>query len=77
MVVDPAASPVTTPLASTVATDVLSLFQVPLIVPSLVNVVTEPAHTAADPLKVPGFGEGLMVILADDTELPQFAEVAV
>lgn len=75
--VEPAATPVTTPLASTVATDVLSLFQVPLIVPLLVNVVTEPAHTTVDPLKVPGFGEGLIVILADELELPQLTEVAV
>ena len=71
MVVEPAATPVTTPVELTVAMAVLLLLQVPLAVPVLVNVVVEPAHTVAEPLTVPAFGEGFMVIFAEATELPQ------
>lgn len=76
--VDPAATPVTAPVtASTVATAVLLLLQVPPPLPLLINVVPAPAHTEEAPLIVPGFGRGLIVILADESELPHDAEVTV
>lgn len=71
MVVEPAVTPVTTPVAEfTVAIPVLPLLQVPPVVPVLVNGVIEPAHTAGEPLTMPGFGSGFIVMLADATELP-------
>ena len=71
MVVEPAATPVTTPVTEfTVAILVLPLLQPPPIVPVLVYGVVEPAHTVSEPLTIPGFGSGFIVMLADDTELP-------
>ena len=55
----------------TVATKLLLLLHDPPPVPLLVSVVVEPAQTADKPLTVPAFGSALMVILADDTALPQ------
>ena len=67
----PAATPVTTPVIEfTVATRLLLLLQLPPAVPLLVNVVTEPAQSVAEPLTVPALGRALMVILADEAELP-------
>ncbi len=69
--VDPAATPVTTPVVElTDATAGLLLLQVPLIVPLLVNAVVAPTHTVGEPLTIPGFGRGFIVMLADATELP-------
>jgi hypothetical protein len=68
----PAPTPVTTPLdAFTVAARLLLLLQLPPAVPLLVNVVTDPAHKAGNPLTKPAFGNALMVILDEDDELPQ------
>jgi hypothetical protein len=47
------------------------------VLPLLVNVVLAFTHTDDAPLNTPGFGRGLIVILADDTELPHEAEVTV
>jgi hypothetical protein len=72
MVALPAPTPVTTPVVEfTVATRLLLLLQLPPANPLLVNVVGEPAHIAGAPVTVPAFGRALMVILADDAELPQ------
>lgn len=71
IVADPAATPVTTPVTEfTVATRLLLVLQLPPAVPVLVNVVTEPAQSGDEPLTVPAFGRALMVILADEEELP-------
>ena len=71
IVADPAATPVTTPVAAfTVATRLLLLLQLPPAVPLLVNVVTEPAQSGDEPLTTPAFGRALMVILADEEEVP-------
>src|SRR5665213_1945213 len=60
----PVATPVTTPLvASTVATAILLLLQVPLRSPELVNaVVVAPIQTIAAPLMVPALASGLTMI---------------
>ena len=72
MVVDPAATPVTTPVPEfTVATAVLLLLQLPPVLPLLVKVVVAPVHMVEEPLTVPASGRGLMVIFAEATELPQ------
>jgi hypothetical protein len=72
MVEFPAAIPVTAPVtAFTVATDGVRLFQVPPLLPLLVNVVADPAQTVVGPLIVPEFGRGLTVIAADEIEVPQ------
>lgn len=72
MMVDPPATPLTKPVVGfTVAIKVLSLLQLPPTSPVLVNDVAAPAHTVAEPLTVPAFGSGLMVILAEATALPQ------
>jgi hypothetical protein len=72
MVALPAATAVTKPVTGfTVATRLLLLLQVPPVVPLLVNVVIEPAHSAAEPLTVPAFARALMVTFADEAELPQ------
>ncbi len=66
IVVEPAATPVTTPVeAFTVATAVLLLLQVPPASPVLVNGVVPFTHTVVDPLITPRTGKGLMVILAE------------
>src|SRR5664279_1620514 len=76
MMVDPAATPVTTPVeAFTVATAGLLLVQVPLASPVLVNGVVPFTHTVVDPLITPGTGSGLMVIFAEAVWLPQLALV--
>src|SRR5665213_1461617 len=67
----PVPTPVTTPVAEfTVATRLLLLLQVPPLAPLLVNVVIEPAHNVDEPFMEPAFGMALMVILADEAELP-------
>lgn len=72
MVALPAPTPVTTPVDElTLATKLLLLLQIPPPVPLVVSVVIDPAHTADEPLTKPAFGRALMVILADETELPQ------
>src|ERR1017187_412534 len=72
MVEFPAATPVTAPVAAfTVATDGVRLFQVPPLVPLLVNVVADPVQTVRAPLIVPATGSGLTVIAADAIEVPQ------
>src|ERR1035438_5674411 len=63
IVADPAATPVTTPVAgSTVAVALLLLLQLPLPVPLLVNAVVEPMQTVEFPLTVPAFGSAFTVI---------------
>lgn len=76
MVVEPPATPVTIPVtASTVAIAVLLLLHVPLMSPSLTNAVVEPTHTDEAPLTIPALASGLMVILAEASELPQVPEM--
>lgn len=56
MMVVPANTPVTTPeLGSIVETDVLLLFHVPPMVPSL-NVIVDPSHTVEGPVIAVGNG---------------------
>ena len=63
---------VTTPVAGfTVATRLLLLLQFPPLVPLLLKVVNEPEHNEAAPLTVPAFGSAVIVMLADELELPQ------
>ena len=72
MVAEPAATPVTKPvLASTVATAVLLLLQVPAPVPVLLNAVVKPAHNAVAPVTAPASGSGLTVMLAVAEAVPQ------
>lgn len=72
MVALPASTPVTTPVAEfTVATRLLLLLQLPPPVPLLVKVVIDPWHSVEEPLTEPALAAALMVILADDAELPQ------
>ena len=62
MVVLPAESPVTIPLAGlTDATEGLLLLQVPPTLPSLVSVVDNPAHTVVTPLMEPALAAGFTV----------------
>ena len=71
MVALPVATPVTTPVDEfTVATRLLLLLQLPPPEPLLVKVVTEPPHSVAEPVTEPALGRALMVMLADDKELP-------
>jgi hypothetical protein len=58
----PADTPVTTPLAFTVAMLVLLLLHEPPAVPLLVNVLVDPTHTDDPPLIEPAFGAALTVI---------------
>jgi hypothetical protein len=60
MVVLPAATPVTTPLASIVAVAVLALDHTPPVV-ALDNVVVEPAHTDVVPVIAATVGNALIV----------------
>ncbi len=72
MVEVPAATPVTTPVDElTVAAAGLLLLHVPLPVPLLVNVVDEPAHTAAAPLMTPALARAFTVISWVALEVPQ------
>lgn len=68
--------PVTIPVTpSTVAIDELAVCHVPP-VPVVDNVAEAPAHTAAVPLIVPAFGEGLTVTTAVAIDVLQaFVEV--
>ncbi len=61
MVAVPVLTPVTTPLAFTVATAVLPLVHVPPASPLLVKVVVVPIHTDPVPLIVPALAFGLTV----------------
>ena len=70
MITEPLATPVTKPLAFTVAIAVLPLLQVPPPTPLLAKEILAPAHTVAGPLNVPAFGTSLMVILADPATVP-------
>ena len=71
MLAVPADTPVTTPVdASTVATAVLELFQVPPVAVSA-SVVVEPVQTAVVPVIVPTDGIGLMVTVAEEIDVPQ------
>ena len=75
MVAEPAATPVTTPVAEfTVAAAVLLLLQVPPVLPLLVNAVLAPAQTVEAPFTIPAFGSGLTVILNCVTDDPQLFE---
>ena len=60
MVAVPVATPVTLPLASTLAVAVLLLLQVPPAAPSL-SAMAEPIHTADGPLMVPAAGAAFTV----------------
>ena len=72
MVADPAATPVTTPVAAfTVATDGVRLLQLPPLMPLLVNVVVEPTHTVEAPLTVPALAAGFTVITLFELNVPQ------
>ena len=62
MVADPAAIPVTTPEALTVAMEVLEEVQAPPASPFEIIVVEFPAHTVAVPLKVPASGPAVTVM---------------
>ena len=74
MVVFPAESAVTTPLAAlTVATAGLLLLHVPPTLPLLVNVVDKPAHTVVAPLIVPALARGFTVTKCVADEVPQTA----
>jgi hypothetical protein len=78
IVVDPAEIPVTIPVVGlTVAIAVLALLHVPPVLPELVNGVVAFTQTEVAPPTMPGFGSGLIVILEEDTALPQFAETTV
>ena len=59
-VVEPAATPVTSPLELIVAVAVLAVDHTPLPV-AFVNVVVAPAHTAVAPIIVPADGKLLIV----------------
>jgi hypothetical protein len=61
IVAEPAATPVTTPPAVTVAFAVFELLQAPPETASA-NVVVPPEHAEAVPVIVPAFGEGFTVI---------------
>ena len=72
IIVLPAATPVTTPVAAcTVAAAVLLLLQLPPVLPLLDRVVKEPIHTDDAPLTVPAFSTGLTVIGYVAAEVPQ------
>ncbi len=71
MVEFPGAIPVTAPvLASTIATDVVLLLQLPPEI-LLLKFIVDPTHTADAPLIVPAFGTGLTVIVAEAVADPQ------
>ena len=61
MFADPADTPLTTPLAFTVATASLSLLHEPPAVPLLVSGVDEPIHTEEEPLIKPALTFGFTV----------------
>lgn len=68
----PVDMPVTTPVvASTVATDGVTLVQVPPAEPLLVYGVVDPIHNVEAPLTVPAFKTGFTVMLADAVNVPQ------
>ena len=68
IVAEPAVTPLTTPLASTVATAVLDDVQTPPAV-ALVSAVVEPAHTSVVPLIAATTGIGLTVtVVVTDVE---------
>ena len=66
----PAPTPVTTPVALTVATAVLLLLQVPPVAVS-VKVAVAPVQTPAGPETIPAFGSGLTVIVVEVSALEQ------
>ena len=70
MVALPVATPVTLPPASTVATAVLLLLQVPPLTAS-VRDTAAPIHTAEGPLMVPAEAVRLTVIAAVAVAVPQ------
>ena len=53
MMAKPALTPVTTPVALTVARAVLLLLHTPPVAVALFKVMTEPAHTAVGPVMLP------------------------
>jgi hypothetical protein len=57
---EPAVTPVTTPVALTVATAAVPLVQVPPLVASA-KVVFAPTHTVRPPVMVPALGAGFTV----------------
>ena len=68
----PAETPVTTPEALTVATAGVTLLQVPPVVPeALARAIVAEGQTTARPVMVPATGNGLTVIIADATAVPQ------
>ena len=68
----PADTPVTTPVeAFTVATEGVTLLQVPPAVPSLVYGVVDPIHNVEAPLTVPASTTGFTVTVADADSVPQ------
>ena len=70
IVVVPALTPVTTPLASTVAFDVETEVHVPPPAASA-KLVVEPAQTMAVPVIVPAIGIGLTVTICVPATVPQ------
>lgn len=71
MAVTPAAIPVTLPEADTVATPGKLLAQVPPVLPLLLKLINEVAHTAAGPLMVPASGCAFTEIFVDALAVPQ------
>jgi hypothetical protein len=67
MVAEPAATPVTTPEALTVATDVLEEDQVPPLVASA-SAVVDPTQTDVVPVILATVGRALTVTVAVETE---------
>ena len=53
------------------ATDGVTLLQVPPAEPLLVNVVVDPIHNVEAPLTVPAFRTGFTVMLAEAVNVPQ------
>ena len=74
MVADPVDTPVTFPDASTVATAVLLLLQLPVVEVS-VRVAIEPTQTPVGPEIVPDAGAGLTVIAKVLKALPQAPDI--
>ena len=72
MLAVPVVMPVTSPVLSTVAIEVLLLVQVPVPkLPASDSVVMLPAQTDVEPLMVPASGRGLTVTAAKVLTVPQ------
>jgi hypothetical protein len=73
MAAEPGDTPVTTPLAPTVATELLALVHAPPLA-SLVKVTVPPGQIAVGPLMLLVVGAAITVIALEATSIPQLLD---